>query len=257
MRYVWDRFDDYFGPGRFPAPSRPLLRLMARWLRAWDVRTASGVDLFAANSHFVAGRIRRSYGRDAEVIPPPVDTGFFTPLEPERAGRFDLIVSALVPYKRIELALEAYRGTGRRLVVAGSGPERRRLEAQAPPEAQFTGHVDDHTLRALYRDCRAVLLPGVEDFGIVPVEAMACGRPAVVFGEGGGSETVTPGETGIVFDQPTAGALRAAVDALDAVRFNTTALRARAESYSQAAFEARFRAFVTNAMAHQESTPAC
>src|SRR5262249_43163676 len=149
---------------------------------------------YAANSAYVAARIRRYYGREAEVIPPPVDTDFFTP-GADGPGAYDLVVSALAPYKRIEMVLEAYRGSGRPLRIVGTGPERERLQSVAPREASFLGWVDDAALRDLYRGCRAVLMPGVEDFGIVPVEAMACGRPAVVFGEGGGAESVLPGET--------------------------------------------------------------
>jgi glycosyltransferase involved in cell wall biosynthesis len=248
MRYVWDRYDDYFGPGRLSAPGRLVVPFVARRLRAWDVRSAARVDHFVADSHYVAGRIRRYYGRDAEVILPPVDTELFTP-GGNGDGGYDLIVSALAPYKRIELALEAYRGTGRPLKVVGTGPEADRLRAQAPPEAEFLGWVEDERLRDLYRACRAVVMPGVEDFGIVPLEAMACGRPAVVFGEGGGAETVTHGETGVVFSEPTAAALRAAVDSLEGIRFNTVTLRSRAEAHSRAAFESRFRAFVERVLA--------
>jgi glycosyltransferase involved in cell wall biosynthesis len=210
------------------------------------VATAPRVHEFAANSRYVAGRIRRYYDRDAEVIPPPVDTEFFTPTA-DGAGAYDLVVSALAPYKRLELVLDAYRGTGRPLKVVGSGPEAARLRAMMPREATFLGAVDDATLRDLYRGCRAVIMPGVEDFGIVPVEAMACGRPAVAFGEGGGAETVVDGETGVLFHEPTAAALRAAVDSLEAMRFNTSALRARAESYGRRVFESRFREFVDKA----------
>ena len=170
---------------------------------------------------------------------------------------YDLIVSALVPYKRIELALEAYRGTGRRLLIAGSGPERARLEARAPAEVRFLGQLDDTALRDLYRGARAVLLTGVEDFGIVPLEAMACGRPAIVFGEGGALETVVPGASGLVFREPSPAALRDAVDALESVRFNTSALRAHAETFSRAVFEERMRKFVASAMTHQEKAEAC
>ena len=258
MRYVWDRFDDYFGPGRASPLVRPVIRVIAGALRRWDVATSRRVDYFVANSRYVAERVQRYYGRQAEVIPPPVDTEFFTP-DPEATNQdYDLIVSALVPYKRIELALEAYRGTGRRLLIAGSGPDARRLAALAPPEARFLGHVEDETLRQLYRGCRAILLTGVEDFGIVPVEAMACGRPAIVFAEGGAAESIGEGETGLLFRSPTAQALRAAVDALSATRFNTAALRARAEAYSRAAFDARMHALLTSAMErHQQQTSAC
>jgi glycosyltransferase involved in cell wall biosynthesis len=253
MRYVWDRYDDYFGPGRVSGAVRLFAPLLARALRSWDVATASRVHAYAANSAYVAARIRRYYGREAEVLPPPVDVDFFTP-DGARAD-YDLVVSALVPYKRIEIALEAYRGTGRRLKIVGEGPEDARLRALAPPEAEFLGRVPDETLRDLYRACRAVLMPGVEDFGIVPLEAMACGRPVVAFAEGGAVESVRHGETGVLFHEPTAAALRAAVDSLEALRFNTSALRARAEAHSRAVFEARFRAFVDRALAGLAAAP--
>jgi len=248
MRYVWDRYDDYFGPGRLGLLGRLVVPPLAAGLRAWDAASAARVHCFAANSAHVAGRIRRFYAREAEVIPPPIDTDFFTP-GPDRPGSYELVVSALAPYKRIELALEACRGTGRELRIVGTGPEERRLRSVAPPEATFLGRVSDEELRELYRGCRAVLMPGVEDFGIVPLEAMACGRPAVAYGEGGGAETVVHGHTGLVFADPTASALRAAVDALDTTAFDRLALRAQAEAHRREVFEQRFRRFVDRALA--------
>jgi glycosyltransferase involved in cell wall biosynthesis len=247
MRYVWDRYDDYFGGDRVAPPARPLIALAAHRLRAWDVATAPRVDRFAANSAYVAARIRRYYGRPSTVIPPPVDTDFFTP-GPEGPGAYDLVVSALVPYKRLGLVLDAYRGSKVPLKIVGTGPEADRLRESAGPETAFLGRVDDAALRDLYRGARAVIMPNVEDFGITAVEAMACGRPVVVFGEGGGTESVIHGETGVVFHEPTPLALRAAVDSLPALRFNTAALRARAESFSRARFESRFRAFLDAAL---------
>jgi len=249
MRYVWDRYDDYFGPGRVRGPARFVIPLVAGRLRSWDVATAPRVHAFIANSRHVAGRIRRYYGRDSTVIPPPVDTDFFTPAADAGPGSYDLVISALAPYKRIELILDAYRGTGRPLKIVGTGPEEARLRARLPPEATLVGRVDDETLRELYRGCRAVIMAGVEDFGIVPLEAMACGRPAVAFAEGGGPESVVPGETGVLFHEPTAPALRSAVDSLGGTRFNIPTLRARAETHCRKAFEARVRDFVEMAVA--------
>jgi len=242
MRYVWDRYDDYFGGAAWPA--RPLIAGIAEGLRAWDVATAASVTAFAANSAFVGRRIARYYGREATVIPPPVDTEFFTPGDAP-PGDFDLVVSALAPYKRIGLVLDAYCGTGRRLKIVGSGPEREKLERAAPPEAEFLGSVDDPTLRDLYRSCRVTVMASVEDFGIVPVEAMACGRPAIVYGEGGGPETVIDGVTGVIFREPTPASLRAAVDSLQALSFNRDTLRARAQEFRLSAFVDRIRAFVS------------
>jgi glycosyltransferase involved in cell wall biosynthesis len=250
MRYVWDRYGDYFGPGRVRGPARLVIPLVARRLRAWDVATAPRVHRFLANSRHVAGRIQRYYGRPATVIPPPVDTEFFTPAADPGPGRYDLVISALAPYKRIDLVLDAYRGTGRPLRIVGTGPaaEEARLRSHLPPEASLLGRVDDETLRELYRGCRAVIMAGVEDFGIVPLEAMACGRPAVVFAEGGGPESVTPGETGVLFREATPASLRAAVDSLDGMRFNIGTLRARAEAQSRQVFEACVRDFVEMAL---------
>ena len=145
--------------------------------------------------------------------------------------------------------LDAYRGTGRPVRIVGTGPEEARLKALAPPEATFLGRVDDDALRELYRGCRAVLMPGVEDAGIVPLEALACGRPAVVFGRGGAAETIEHGRTGLVFHEQTADALRSAVAHLDATRFDRLALRARAEALRLEVFEERVRAFVSEALA--------
>ncbi len=252
MRYVWDRYQDYFGPGRLSWPATWFVPWVAARLRAWDVATAPRVHRFVANSAYVAARVRRYYHREAEVIPPPVDTDFFTPGEGGPGG-YDLVISALEPYKRVELVLDAYRGTGRALRVVGSGTQEARLRALAPPEARFLGRVDDRTLRDLYRGCRAVIMPGVEDFGIVPLEAMACGRPAVVFAEGGGPESTTHGETGLLFHEPTPESLRAVVGELGNRGFDTMTLRKRAEGYSRSTFEARLRAFVERAWA--ESGP--
>jgi len=248
MRYVWDRYDDYFGPGRVGPVAGLVIPHLARRLREWDAATASRVHQYVANSAYVAGRIERYYHRSAVVVPPPVDTDFFTP-GPDTPGSYDLVVSALAPYKRIELVLEAYRGTGWPLRIVGSGPEAARLREMAPEEAVFLGPVPDGELRELYRGCRAVLMPGVEDFGIVPLEAMACGRPAVVFGEGGGLETVEHGRTGLVFREPTAEALRAAIVTLGETAFDRLALRARAEAHRPSLFESRLRAVVEGALA--------
>ena len=243
MRYVFDRYADYFDPARLSGLARLAIPVIAEGLRAWDIATAPRVDRFAANSAYVAARIARYYGRAAEVIPPPVDTDFFTP-GPAEPGRYDLVVSALAPYKRVDLVLAAYAGTGRPLRIVGTGPEHARLRALAPPEAEFLGQVDDERLRELYRGCRAVLMAGVEDFGIVPLEAMACGRPAIVFAEGGGPESVIPGRTGLVFKEPSPGSLRAAVDSLERLAFDRLALRTQAEAHGRPVFASRFLSFV-------------
>ena len=242
MRYVWDRFDDYFGPARMGRIGSAGLRVVAEGLRAWDVATAHHVHEFVANSETVAARIRYFYGRDASVIEPPVDTDFFTPgNEESTAPDYDLVVSALVPYKRIDLAIEAANITGRRLLVVGSGPEEARLRAGARAHVEFLGSANRERLLSLYRGCRALILPGVEDFGIVVAEALACGRPAVVNARGGAAEIVNHGEFGLTFEETSGQAVAAALLRIVPDRFSRLRLRNRAESFSRKKFEERFR----------------
>lgn len=245
MRYVWDRFDDYFGPARTGRLGSSVLRVMAEGLRAWDVATAHHVHDYIANSHTVAGRIAYFYGRNARVIEPPVDTDFFAP-GPDDANEpdYDLVVSALVPYKRIDLAIDAANLTGRKLLVVGNGPEEARLRARAGRSVEFLGPKNREGLLGLYQGCRALILPGVEDFGIVVAEALACGRPAVVNVQGGGAEIVNHGEFGQTFVEPSGEAVARALSQLVPGRFSKLRLRNRAETFSRQKFEERFRAVV-------------
>ncbi len=261
MRYAWDQFDAYFSPERSGRLRYPIIRAVIAWLRHWDRATAHRVHAFAANSAYVAGRIRRYYDREAVVIPPPVDTERLTPGEtaPEP---FWLMVSALTPYKRIELAIEAFNRTRRALVIAGWGPERERLEDLAGPTVRLVGKVTDTELLDLYRRCRGFLLPGVEDAGIAPLEAMACGRPALVLNQGGAAEAIVPGETGLLIESPTSEAMNAAIDTAEGLSFNTETIRTHAERYSRAAFRRRIERFVeqnfsgSQMAAHPPSDPA-
>ncbi|MDR7400610.1 MAG: glycosyltransferase [Armatimonadota bacterium] len=260
MRYAWDLQDEYVHA--LPRAVRPAARGILAALRAWDRAAAQRVDVFVANSRHVAGRIRRHYGRDAVVIYPPVDTDFFTPAAetPTRThgaaqegfppppgppstrspvpGTYYLVVSRLVPYKRVDLAVEAFTRLRRPLVVVGDGPERRRLEAMAGPGVRFVGEVADEVLREYYRHCRALVFPGVEDFGLVPVEAQACGRPVIALRQGGALESVVDGVTGLLFSEPDPEALASAVRAADGMEFDPRAIRAHAERFSRPRFRA-------------------
>jgi glycosyltransferase involved in cell wall biosynthesis len=241
MRYAWDQFDAYFGPARKGALAsrwvyRPMMARMARW----DAATAPRVHRFAANSRHVAGRIRRYYNREATVVYPPVDTIFYHPADISPGSHF-LIVSALVPYKRIELAMEACRLIGAALRIIGDGPDRSRLEAQAGPGVTFLGRLSDDGVRDEYRRALAVVLPGEEDFGIVPVEAQACGRPVVALARGGALETVTDGETGILVAGANAEAMAAGLERAARGRFNPGAISGQAQRFSHERHVQRMR----------------
>jgi glycosyltransferase involved in cell wall biosynthesis len=241
MRYAWDQFDHYFGIDRVgrwgEAAARQVLAGMARW----DRDTAGRVTRFLANSAHVAGRIARYYNRDATVLHPPVDTGFFVPGTTPPDAYF-LVVSALVPYKRIEVAIDAAARLGAPLKIVGTGPDTERLQALAGPSVEFLGRVDDATLRTLYQGARAALLPGEEDFGIAPVEAQACGRPVVALGRGGARETVVHGVTGYLVDDESPEAFAEAMARVDRLP-STPADRSRhAAAFSIPTFEAGLRA---------------
>ena len=244
MRYAWDQFEMYFGAERVgPVASRWFYRPVMSGLARWDAATARRVDRFVAISRHVAGRIARYYNRVASVVFPPVDTAFYRPAAVAPEDHF-LIVSALVPYKRIDLAIEACRLAGARLRVIGDGPERERLERQAAGAAEFLGAVSDEVIRDEYRRARAVILPGEEDFGIVPVEAQACGRPVVALGYGGALDTVIDGDTGVLFPESTPQSLAAALTRVATMRVDGDRIRAHAETFSRERHVERMRAMI-------------
>ena len=257
MRYVWDLFDEYFGPARMGAfASRFLLTPIAALLRQYDRRTTDRVDLFVANSSYVAERVRRLYGREALVLPPPVDVERFQAARRE-PGEGYLVVSALVPYKRVDHAIRACASLGRKLTIVGRGPEEARLRllaAQLGGEVEFTGFASDAVLADYYRQARALLFPGVEDFGIVPVEAIACGCPVIALAEGGVLDSMTA-DTAVFFHQQTPAALERAMLAFEARAsdFNLETLRARAALFSEEEFIARFTEIVSEALAAQST----
>lgn len=237
MRYLWDLRDDYYR--RAGPAGRLAMRLFTPPLRAYDLRSAEGVDRFVANSAFVAARIRRVYGREADVVHPPVEVARFA-AAPERPRTYWLWLGALVPYKAPDVLLEAFRGLGERLVVAGDGPLLRRLRRHAPPNVTFLGRVPDADLPGLYAGAKGLLFPGVEDFGIVPVEAQAAGTPVLALRAGGALETVREDETGLFFDAPTPQAIRDAIEEARARRWDAAALRRNAARFAPEVFDRAF-----------------
>jgi len=248
MRYMWDQFDAYFGPGRASLPVRLAAAAARPALQAWDRRTAAGPDALVANSHHVAARIARFWGRRAEVVHPPVELGRFSVQSPARAGApggYFLWLGALAPYKRLDVALEAFRRTGYPLWIAGDGQDRRLLRSGLPPNVRWLGKVADAEVPELYRGARALVFPGEEDFGIAPLEALASGRPVIALSRGGAVETLTP-ETGLFFDEPAPGSLIAALGRFEGFErgFDPRRARARAEEFSEERFRAAVRARV-------------
>jgi glycosyltransferase involved in cell wall biosynthesis len=244
VRYLHDQFEEYFR-GR-PAPVVAAARLVRAPLRAWDVATVPRVDAFVANSANVQARIARVWGRQAEVVAPPVDTEFYAP-GPAGERRGLLVVSALAPYKRLDDAIEAANARRLPLTIAGFGPERARLEALAGETVRFADTPSDEMLRQLYRTAEAVLMPGEEDFGIVPLEAQACGTPVIALGRGGALETVRDGVTGVLMPEPGPAALLGALDRLRSLRLDPAAAAANAARFSRAAFREGFQSALESA----------
>lgn len=241
MRYAWDQEAVYF-----PRRRGPVARLRGQILsrvRTWDAAATPRVDEFVTISRFVAKRIRRYYGREAEVIPPPVDTRFFRPDEAGDASReYCLAVAAAVPYKRLDLAIEACERLGVELRLVTTGPDRPRLERLSGAGTRVLGPVSREDLRELYRGARCFVQPGVEDFGIASVEALACGAPVVALGRGGVLDIVEDGIHGVLYDTPDdARALARAIDRSGSLRCNLSDLHRRASRFSTERFRSALR----------------
>ncbi len=247
MRFAW-RTDDYVAREQINGIQAKLLPFILNYLRIWDTVSANRVDLFVANSHEVAGRIARYYRRPSVVIPPPVD---LPPYEPQPPEEFYLAGGRLIPYKRLELAIEAFNHLRLPLKIFGDGRDRARLERMAGPNIEFLGWVDEATRLDLFARCRAFIFPGEEDFGITPLEVLATGRPVIAYAAGGALETLIDGVTGRFFYQPTAAALAAAVALSRTDQIDPIVLRRHAEGFSRERFLAAFRSFVDKALSAQ------
>lgn len=244
MRYMWDLFDDYFGPGRAGRVTRVAARTARPFLQRWDRTSNAGVDRFVANSGHIAAKLRRFYGRGSSVVHPPVELERFStqPLEGSGRGGYFLWLGALAPYKRVDLAIEAFRRTGQELWIAGSGQDLARVAGGLPPNVKWLGQVADADVPGLYRDARALIFSGEEDFGLTPLECQASGRPVIALGRGGALETVTS-RTGLFFGEQSVDALVGALRAFDAFEasFRPADARENALRFTKAAFQQALR----------------
>jgi glycosyltransferase involved in cell wall biosynthesis len=247
MRYIWNMFHEYRQRSGFI--TRLAMPFIAHYLRIWDVTSAARVDQYVANSHNVAARIRRYYGRDSRVITPPVDVDAFEQVTDGEREDYMLMVGELVAYKRPELAIQAFNQMKARLVVIGGGDMLAEMRRIAGPTISVLGPRPFADLRHYYARCRALIFPGEEDFGIVPVEAMASGTPVIAYGKGGATETVVPNLSGILFDEQSVGAIVAAVLSFEGMKFDPDRIAAHAEAFCIEHFIARMRQQIESLLA--------
>jgi glycosyltransferase involved in cell wall biosynthesis len=228
MRYAWTFYNEYFG-------ANPLKSLLAKpilpAMRKWDRGSADRVDSFVAISKHVQKRIKKFYDRDSDIVYPPVNTEYWTPGD-NADGEFDLVVSAMVPYKRVDLAVQAYTKLGYPLKIVGIGGELQKLKAMAGNNVEFLEWQSDENILKLYRSCRMLIFPGEEDFGIVPLEAQSCGRPVVAYEKGGALETIDDNVSGVFFKEQTVNSLLEAVERSSGAKWDQSAIRNKAENFS-------------------------
>lgn len=247
MRYLWDQYHTYRGNAGWL--TRLMMSATMPMLRAWDVASAAHVDRFIANSTFIARRIEKAYRRSSEVIFPPVDLDAFA-IADNPARDFYVYIGQLVPYKRVDLAVQACTRLGRKLVVVGTGSEADHLRAMAGPTVELRGWTSNDEVRWLYQNCRALLFPGEEDFGIVPLEAMASGRPVIAYGSGGALDTVVENLSGTFFHEQTPEALIAAIESFEAHEdaFDPVAMRQHARGFGRDVFRRKLAAYIDGCM---------
>jgi glycosyltransferase involved in cell wall biosynthesis len=246
MRFVFD-YDRYVEREQYGKLVRTMLPWLLRPVRRWDLRTASRPDVYIANSTIVAKRIEQYYGYSAEIIPPPVDLERYAPAD--EVDDYFLVVSRLVPYKRVDLVVQAFNMLQRRLVVIGDGPDRSTLEDMAGPNVEFLGRIADSEIARYFARCRALILPGEEDFGITPLEANASGRPVIAYGAGGALDTVLEDHTGVLFREQTPASLAAAVRKCESTNWDAENLRGHAERYGPEVFQSRIRDLLQRTLA--------
>ena len=268
MRYIWDQFDQYFGKGKSSWFAATAMKFIRGWLQRWDVKTSRRVNYFIANSRHVQKRIKKYYGQEATIIHPPVDTELFTPDNKESKEDYFLIVSAFAPYKRLDLAVEAFNQLGLPFYVIGEGQDGKRLKEMAKPNIKFEGWLDNSQIRSHFSRCRAFVFCGEEDFGITLLEAQAMGRPVIAFGQGGALETVVPDRqswkpetevpqvstsqpTGVFFYEQTPEALINAIQHFESIesQFDSNAIRKHAQQFDLSVYTERTKNFIEEKLA--------
>jgi glycosyltransferase involved in cell wall biosynthesis len=255
MRYVWNMYHDY--RERTGWLRRFVMPPLCHYVRIWDAAASMRVDRFIANSATVAERIEKYYRREAVVIHPPVSVEFFESVPASEVEDYYLMAGELVVYKRPELAVEAFNALGRRLIIIGGGEMLADVRKRAGPTVTVMGPQPFGVLRHHYAHCRALVFPGEEDFGIVPVEVMASGRPVIAYGRGGATETVTPGVSGLFFKEQAAAAIERAVQEFERMRFDPVAIKAQASKFNANRFMMEFTAAVENAIGRKIDSPVC
>ncbi|HPG56548.1 MAG TPA: glycosyltransferase [Candidatus Wallbacteria bacterium] len=248
MRYAWDKYFEYLNENNLGFIKKSAMRIFMHYVRLTDLASSFRVDHFIANSKTVAGRVNKHYRRAAEVIYPPVDCKKFTiapPSEEPSKDPFYLFVGQLIPYKKPDIAVKAFNELGLNLIVAGTGQMEKELRKTAAPNVKFIGRAEDARLLNLYQNCEALIFPNEEDFGIVPVECMAAGKPVIALNEGGASETVIDGKTGVLFDGCSVPSLIGAVKKFIAVRngFRAEEIREHALEFDNEVFKSRIKRF--------------
>lgn len=250
MRYVWDLYHQYIKEDVSNPLFRMALPFVLHKIRLWDQMTAQRVDHFIADSKSISNRIHKYYGRDSDVIYPPVSFDKFK--QSEQIEDFFLIVSRMIPYKRIDLAIEAFNRLKKPLVIIGDGYDRNRLQSMAGPTITFLGRQPDEVIVDYYSRCKGFILAGEEDFGITPLEAQASGRPVIAYGKGGALETVVAGVTGVFFNEPTVESLLQAVQQFDSITFDSEKIREHAKSFDEQRFKQEILDFIQAATKQKE-----
>lgn len=242
MRYGWEFYYEYASDKKMSKLKKIFLKYFMNYMRIWDVASSNRVDYFIANSENVARRIWKHYRRESVVIHPAVRIKKFEISDVN--DDYFLVVSRLVKYKRIDLAVQAFNQLGLPLVIIGTGPEACQLSKIAKGNIKFLGRLPDETVKEYYSKCRAFIFPGEEDFGIAPLEAQASGRPVIAFGKGGALETVVEGRTGVFFEQQTVEALKGAINRFEKMEFNKIEIREHAKMFDEEIFKGKIESFI-------------